>query len=455
VGPKQRSQGGILNVTINGSGYVGLVTGACLAEVGNDVLCVDIDPVRVERLKTGEVPIFEPGLTEMVERGLAAGRLSFSTDVAAGVDHAQIIFIAVGTPSGADGGADLSAVRAVAQSVGRHMRDETIVVTKSTVPVGTADEVRAIVAGELAERDLDVHFDVVSNPEFLREGAAINDFMRPDRIVVGSDHPRSIAALKDLYAPFNRNHDRMIVMSVRSAEFTKYAANVMLATRISLMNELANLGERIGVDIDEVRVGVGSDPRIGYAYLYPGVGYGGSCLPKDIRALEWTAASVDFDAELLRAVESVNRRQRRIVVEKARRHFGGDLAGKTFALWGLAFKPDTDDMREAPSLDVMQGLWQEGAQVRAFDPEAMAEAARIVGVRPDLRLCDSKEEALVGADALVILTEWREFRSPDFDRIRSELRQPVIFDGRNLYDPKRMEREGIAYYGIGRGVVPE
>ncbi len=440
-----------MNVTIFGSGYVGLVTGACLAEVGNHVLCVDIDPVRVERLRAGEVPIFEPGLTEMVERGLESDRLAFTTDLAAGVHHGEVLFVAVGTPSADDGGADLRAVRSVAETIGGAMTEPKIVVNKSTVPVGTADEVRGIIAARLAARGVEIGFDVVSNPEFLREGAAVGDFMRPDRIVVGSDAPHSIEVLRELYAPFNRSHDRMIVMGVRSAEFAKYAANVMLATRISLMNELANLGERLGVDIEEVRVGIGSDPRIGYSYLYPGAGYGGSCLPKDVRALEWTARQAEFDAELLRAVGSVNDRQRRTLFDKVVRHFGPDLSGKTFALWGLSFKPDTDDMREAPSRTVMEALWEAGATVRAFDPEAMEETARIYGTRPDLVLCESREEALIGADALLVLTEWREFRSPDFDEIRAALRQPVIFDGRNIYDPKRMARDGFVYYGIGRG----
>jgi UDPglucose 6-dehydrogenase len=442
-----------LNVTIFGSGYVGLVTGACLAEVGNDVLCVDIDPVRVERLRAGEVPIFEPGLEEMVEAGLAAGRLAFSTDLVAGVTHGEALFVAVGTPSAADGGADLGAVRSVAETIGAAMTEPKIVVTKSTVPVGTADEVRAVVAAGLAARGLEVGFDVVSNPEFLREGAAVNDFMRPDRIVIGSEDPRSIELLRELYAPFNRHHDRMIVMGVRSAEFAKYAANAMLATRISLMNELANLGERLGVDIEEVRAGIGSDPRIGYSYLYAGCGYGGSCLPKDVRALEWTAREAGHDAQILRAVGGVNDRQQRRLFEKVAGHYGGDLRGRVFALWGLAFKPDTDDMREAPSRAVMEALWEAGAAVQAFDPEAMEETARIYGARPDLKLCESKEEALEGADALLILTEWREFRSPDVDQIRAALREPLVFDGRNLYDPKRMARDGIVYHGIGRGVA--
>jgi UDPglucose 6-dehydrogenase len=442
-----------VDVAIFGSGYVGLVTGACLAEVGNQVLCVDIDPARVERLRRGEVPIFEPGLEEMVASGLADGRLAFTDDLAAGVRHGDVLFVAVGTPSDNEGGADLGAVRSVAATVGDAMERPTVVVNKSTVPVGTADAVREIVAARLAARGLDIPFDVVSNPEFLREGAAVADFMRPDRIVVGSDDPRSIALLRELYKPFNRNHDRMMVMGVRSAEFTKYAANVMLATRISLMNELANLGERLGVDIEEVRVGIGSDPRIGYSYLYPGCGYGGSCLPKDVRALGWTAREAGFEAELLHAVGAVNDRQRSVLFDKVVAHFGPDLSGRTFALWGLAFKPDTDDMREAPSRAVMEALWGAGATVRAFDPEAMDETARLYGERPDLVLCANRDEALAGADALLVLTEWREFRSPDFAAIRAMLRQPVIFDGRNLYDPRRLAQEGFVHYGIGRGTA--
>ncbi|MCC6312547.1 MAG: UDP-glucose/GDP-mannose dehydrogenase family protein [Thermomicrobiales bacterium] len=443
-----------MNVTIFGSGYVGLVTGACLAEVGNQVLCVDIDERRVERLRDGDVPIFEPDLPELVRSGLEAGRLMFSTDLAGGVGHGDVLFVAVGTPSGPDGDADLRAVRSVAGTVGDALERDAVVVIKSTAPVGTVDLVRRIVADRLAVRAATVEFDVVANPEFLREGVAVADFMRPDRIVVGSDNPRSIERLRELYAPFNRSHDRMIVMGVRSAEFTKYAANVMLATRISLMNELANLGERLGVDIEEVRIGVGSDPRIGYAYLYPGCGYGGSCLPKDVRALLGTARRVGFDAELLRAVDAVNERQRRTLFDKVVDHFGDDLTGKVFAVWGLAFKPETDDMREAPSQAMLDALWGAGATVRAFDPQAMGEAARVFGPRPDLALCQSRDEALVGADALLVLTEWREFRSPDFDAIKGALRHPVVFDGRNLYDPRRLARAGFAHYGIGRGTEP-
>ncbi len=442
---------GSLNVTIFGSGYVGLVTGACLAEVGNDVLCVDIDQARVDRLCQGEVPIFEPGLEEMVGRNLTSGHLSFTSDAQAGVDHGSILFVAVGTPPRADGSADLAAVQSVARSVGAKMPDKKIVITKSTVPVGTADEVRALIAEELRARGAEIPFEVVSNPEFLREGAAVDDFMRPDRIIIGSDSEDVISVLRELYAPFNRNHERILTMDPRSAEFTKYAANTMLAARISLMNEFANLSERLGVDIERVRIGIGSDPRIGYAYLYPGCGYGGSCFPKDVRALERTAAALDYDAGMLRAIEAVNQNQKQRLFEKVERHYGGQLRGRIFALWGLAFKPDTDDMREAPSRTLMEALWAAGATVQAFDPTAMQEAGRIYGERSDLRYCESKEAALQDADALIIVTEWREFRSPDFGAISAALAEPVIFDGRNLYDPRRMEHEGIRYYGIGRG----
>jgi len=439
-----------LKVTVFGSGYVGLVTAACLADVGNDVLGVDIDQGRIARLRRGELPIVEPGLEEMVRHNLAAGHLAFTVDAREGIDHARVVFVAVGTPPSADGSADLGAVRAVARGIGAGMAAEKIVVTKSTVPVGTADEIRRLIGEELARRGLDLPVHVVSNPEFLREGAAVDDFVRPDRIIVGSDSPAAVEALRELYAPFNRNHDRMLVMDVRSAEFTKYAANTMLATRISLMNEFATLAEKLGVDIERVRVGVGSDPRIGYAYLYPGCGYGGSCFPKDVRALERTAAAAGYDAELLRAVQAVNDRQKQRLVEKIHDRFGADLRGRVFALWGLAFKPDTDDMREAPSRAVMEGLWAAGAAVQAFDPAAMAEAARLYGERPDLRLCETKEAALAGADALVVVTEWREFRSPDFAAIKAALRQPVIVDGRNLYDPRRLAEQGFYYAAIGR-----
>jgi UDPglucose 6-dehydrogenase len=440
-----------MRLTIFGSGYVGLVTGVCFAEVGNHVLCVDVDERKVEMLKRGESPIYEPGLDELLKKNIAAGRLTFTTSAEEGVKHGLFQFIAVGTPPDEDGSADMRYVLAVAESIGKHINEYRIVVDKSTVPVGTADRVKAKIAETLKVRGAAMEFDVVSNPEFLKEGAAIADFMKPDRIVVGTDNPRTGELLKALYDPFTRNHDRMIVMDVRSAELTKYAANAMLATKISFMNELANLAERVGADIEKVRRGIGSDPRIGYQFIYPGCGYGGSCFPKDVQALERSARDCEFDAPLLQAVESVNRRQKAVLFQKISRHFGGDLRGKTFALWGLAFKPNTDDMREAPSRSLMEALWQAGAKVRAYDPVAIEEARRIYGDRADLELVQNAEEALTGADALAIATEWQEFRSPDFDSLRAKLKQPVIFDGRNLYDPNFLKQFGFIYYGIGRG----
>jgi UDPglucose 6-dehydrogenase len=440
-----------VKVTVFGSGYVGLVTGACFAEAGNHVVCVDIDAGKVERLKQGEIPIHEPGLDEIVRRNHQKGRLRFTTSAEEGIAHGLFQFIAVGTPPGEDGSADLSHVLAVAETIGRHMADYRIVVDKSTVPVGTADKVRERIEHTLAERAVKVEFDVVSNPEFLKEGAAVGDFMKPDRVIVGTDNPRTAELLKTLYDPFTRNHERMIVMDVRSAELTKYAANAMLATKISFMNEVANLAERMGADIEKVRVGIGSDPRIGYSFIYPGAGYGGSCFPKDVKALVHSAGELDFDAELLKAVEAVNRRQKQLLFRKVRAYFKGDLAGRTVALWGLAFKPNTDDMREAPSRELMEALWAAGAKVRAYDPVAMDEARRIYGARADLVLTASSEAALEGADALVVMTEWQEFRSPDFDLIRDSLKHPVVFDGRNLYDPSLLRTFGIVYHAIGRG----
>ncbi|HET7308256.1 MAG TPA: UDP-glucose/GDP-mannose dehydrogenase family protein [Gammaproteobacteria bacterium] len=439
-----------MNITIFGSGYVGLVTGACFADVGNHVLCVDVAADKVARLNRGDVPIHEPGLEKLIHRNAEAGRLKFTTDIAAGVAHGLFQFIAVGTPPDEDGSADLQYVLAVARSIGEHMRDFKLVVDKSTVPVGTADRVRETIAGVLAERGADVDFDVVSNPEFLKEGAAIDDFMKPDRIVVGVERERSIELLENLYAPFNRNHNRMIVMDVRSAELTKYAANAMLATKISFMNEMANIADHVGADIEKVRIGIGSDPRIGYHFIYPGAGYGGSCFPKDVRALERTARQYAYDGRLLAAVEQINDDQKKILFSKIEKHFGGNLNGRTIALWGLAFKPNTDDMREAPSRVLMEALWEAGARVRAFDPEAMGETRRLYGERDDLALCDSADEACAGADALVLMTEWRPFRSPDFDGIKAALTEPVIFDGRNVYDPEYLRGAGFAYYGIGR-----
>jgi UDPglucose 6-dehydrogenase len=439
-----------MRITIFGSGYVGLVTGACLADAGNHVLCVDVDEQKTAMLKRGEVPIHEPGLDSLIKRSADAGRLRFTTNAYEGVEHGLFQLIAVGTPPDEDGSADLRYVLAVAHTIGDHMTDYKVVVTKSTVPVGTADKVRGAVRESLNKRRAAVEFDMVSNPEFLKEGAAIADFMKPDRVVIGTDSDRATELLRSLYEPFTRNRDRMIVMDLRSAELTKYAANAMLATKISFMNELANLAERFGADIESVRIGLGSDPRIGYAFIYPGVGYGGSCFPKDVQALQRSAQEVGYDASILAAVESVNSRQKQVLFTKIKAHFG-DLRGKTIAIWGLAFKPNTDDMREAASRVLMESLWSAGAKVRAYDPVAMPECRRLYGSRADLALCDTGPETLEGADALAIVTEWQEFRSPDFDQIKGALRSPVIFDGRNLYDPAHMAMAGFSYYAIGRG----
>jgi UDPglucose 6-dehydrogenase len=440
-----------MRVTIFGSGYVGLVTGACLADAGNDVLCVDVDAKKIEGLKQGVIPIHEPGLDALIKTNFEAERLKFTTSAAEGVAHGQLQLIAVGTPPDEDGSADLKYVLAVARSIGEHMTEYKVVVTKSTVPVGTADKVGAAVAESLQKRKAEVEFDVVSNPEFLKEGAAIEDFMRPDRVVVGADNPRVTELLRALYEPFTRSREKVIVMDVKSAELTKYAANAMLATKISFMNELANLAERFGADIEKVRVGIGSDSRIGYHFIYPGLGYGGSCFPKDVQALGRSARGVNYEPKLLDAVESVNNAQKRVLFDKITKHYGANLAGKTFAVWGLAFKPGTDDMREAPSRVLLEALWKAGAKVRAFDPAAAKEAKRIWGERADLTLTSRAREALDGADALVIVTEWKEFRSPDFDHLKKTLKAPVIFDGRNLYDPVSMKKQGFSYYAIGRG----
>ena len=439
-----------MKVTIFGSGYVGLVTGACLAEVGNKVMCVDVDPAKIDLLNSGGVPIYEPGLSEMVQRNRAAGRLKFTTDAKTGVDFAQLQFIAVGTPPDEDGSADLQYVLAVAQSVAEHMTDFKIVVDKSTVPVGTGDKVAQRIRDTLEKRGAEIDFDVVSNPEFLKEGAAISDFMKPDRIVVGTENPRSIDTMRQLYAPFNRNHERLLFMDLRSAELTKYAANAMLATKISFMNELSNIAEILGADIEKVRIGIGSDPRIGFQFIYPGCGYGGSCFPKDVQALEKTALGVGYQPDLLHAVESVNKKQKGLLFRKISDYFDGQLAGKTIALWGLAFKPNTDDMRAASSRTLMEALWDAGARVRAFDPVAHEEAQRIYGGRSDLVICSNADEALEDADVLAVVTEWIEFRSPDFDDIRNKLRFPAIFDGRNIYDPDAVTAAGITHYSIGR-----
>ena len=439
-----------MNVTVFGSGYVGLVTGACLAEVGNHVLCVDIDADKVAALKQGRVPIFEPGLSDLIAGNMRAGRIDFTTDAEAGVNHGLFQFIAVGTPPDEDGSADLRHVLAVADTIGSHMHEHRIVINKSTVPVGTGDQVRARIAERLRQRGVEIGFDIVSNPEFLKEGAALDDFMKPDRIVVGTDSADTADLLRELYAPFNRNHERMLVMDIRSAELTKYAANALLATKISFMNELSNIADRLGANIEKVRIGIGSDPRIGYHFIYPGCGYGGSCFPKDVQALERTAAQVGYEASLLQAVEAVNNRQKGIVFAKLDEHFGGDLKGRTIALWGLAFKPNTDDMRAAPSRALIDALWQRGARVRAHDPEAMDEARRIYGDSADLELVDDPYAALDGADALVVVTEWNIFRSPELEQLQKRLKHPVVVDGRNLYDPARMREAGFSYYSIGR-----
>jgi UDPglucose 6-dehydrogenase len=439
-----------MKITIFGSGYVGLVTGACLADAGNHVLCVDIDARKTEMLQRGEVPIHEPRLAAMVRRGAAAGRLRFTISAAEGIDHGRFQLIAVGTPPDEDGSADLRHVIAVARTIGEHMTDYKLVITKSTVPVGTADKVRDAVAAALLQRGATIEFDTVSNPEFLKEGAAIADFMKPDRVIVGSSSTRATDMMRTLYEPFTRNRDRMIVMDIRSAELTKYAANAMLATKISFMNEVANLAELVGADIEQVRVGIGADPRIGYSFIYPGVGYGGSCFPKDVKALARSGKEVGYETGILHAVEAVNGRQKRVLFNKIQAHFG-NLRGKTIALWGLAFKPNTDDMREAPSRVLIEALWEAGASVRAYDPVAIPETRKIYRARADLALCDSSAQALEGADALAIVTEWQEFRSPDFDYIKETLKTPAIFDGRNLYDPAHMARMGFSYYAIGRG----
>jgi len=448
----RQSKGNVrMRLTIFGTGYVGLVTGACFAESGNHVCCVDVDEAKIDALNRGEIPIYEPGLAELVEQNTHAGRLRFTTDAAAGVDHGVIIFIAVGTPPNEDGSSDLRHVETVARTIGAHLSKPALVVDKSTVPVGTADMVRYSIQEELDRRGVNPSFDVVSNPEFLKEGAAIDDFMRPDRIVVGAENADSIELMRQLYHPFNRNHNRIIVMDTRSAELTKYAANAMLATKISFMNEIANIAERTGANIESVRIGIGSDSRIGYDFIYAGIGYGGSCFKKDIRALQNTALNYDYDTQLLAAVEDVNKRQQRILLDKILDHFDGKVKDKTFAIWGLAFKPKTDDIRDAASRVIMEGLWAAGARVRAYDPEAMDTTKAKYGERDDLQLCETRDDALKGADALVICTEWRQFKSPDWDTMRIELSEHLIFDGRNIYDPARVAREGFVYYGIGLG----
>jgi UDPglucose 6-dehydrogenase len=444
-----------LKITVIGTGYVGLVSGACLAEMGNDVLCVDVDNRKIAQLERGEIPIYEPGLREMVQRNAAAGRLHFTTDTERGVHFGTIQFIAVGTPPNEDGSADMQHVLAAARTIGRNMTDYKVLVDKSTVPVGTASLVRQTVAQALAERGVEVPFSVVSNPEFLKEGAAVEDFMRPDRIIIGADHDdeRAIHLMRAIYAPFQRNRERLLVMDVHSAELTKYAANAMLATRISFMNEIALLAERVGADVEQVRRGIGSDPRIGHHFLYAGCGYGGSCFPKDVRALIKSASDAGHDLAVLNAVQAANEAQKRVLGRKIVGRFGSDLAGRTFAVWGLAFKPETDDMREAPSRVLITELLQRGAAVRAHDPAAMDQARQIFGDPPGLGFAASPMEALAGADALVIVTEWKAFRSPDFEAIRQQLKQPVIVDGRNLFEPAIVRAAGLEYLPIGRAAT--
>ena len=441
-----------MKVTVFGIGYVGLVQAAVMAEVGHDVVCIDIDQEKVDKLKLGHIPIYEPGLTPLVTSNYEAGRVDFTTDAARGVEHGEVIFIAVGTPPDEDGSADLKYVLAVAETIATYMQSHKVVINKSTVPVGTADKVKAKIDATLLAADKSVTYDVVSNPEFLKEGAAVNDCMRPDRIILGTDSESAEKKLRELYSPFNRNHDKIIVMDVRSAELTKYAANCMLATKISFMNEMSNLAEIFGADIENVRRGIGSDPRIGYQFIYPGCGYGGSCFPKDVQALARSASAAGYTARVLEAVEEVNYAQKEKLFEYISRHFSGDLEGKTVALWGLSFKPNTDDMREASSRVLMEKLWNAGATVRAYDPEAMEETQRIYGSRKDLSLMGTKESALEGADFLIICTEWQSFKAPNFELIREKLSVPLIFDGRNLFEPQLMLEYGLHYYAIGRGL---
>ncbi len=439
-----------MRITVFGTGYVGLVTGTCFADEGNEVICVDIDQGKIDLLNQGQTPIYEPGLDELVKRNSDGGRLLFTTDAEKGVNHAEIIFIAVGTPENADGSADLQYVLSVAKTIGIYLNEYKVVVDKSTVPVGTGDKVESVIQGCLKDRGIDIEFDVVSNPEFLKEGAAIQDFIKPDRVVIGADYGRAAHIMRDLYGPFQLSRDRMLIMDRKSAELTKYAANVMLATKVSLMNELSNVAEAVGADIEMVRRGIGADQRIGYHFIYPGCGFGGSCFPKDVAAISNTADGLGCDTPIIDGVLKVNSHQKMVIPNKIIKHFG-ELKGRTFALWGLSFKPDTDDMREAPSRVLMEFLWKNGAKVRVYDPEAMGETKKIYGERKDLHLCDSSIQAVEEAEALIIMTEWRLFRNPDFNEIKKKLIQPVIFDGRNIYDPNEMTELGITYYGIGRG----
>lgn len=442
-----------MKVTFYGIGYVGLVQAAVLADAGHDVCCVDVDSAKIENLKNGIIPIYEPGLTPIVQDNFASGRLHFTTDAEFGVDFGELQFIAVGTPPDEDGSADLKYVLKVAETIATYMTSNKVIINKSTVPVGTADKVSAKITSVLNELGIEqLDFSVVSNPEFLKEGSAVADCKRPDRIIIGTDSNDAEELMRELYAPFNRNHEKIIVMDIKSAELTKYAANCMLATKISFMNEMANIAERVGADIENVRHGIGSDPRIGYQFIYPGCGYGGSCFPKDVQALVQTADAIGYESEILKAVEAVNYRQKNKLFEYITKHFGENLEGKTFAIWGLSFKPNTDDMRAASSIVLMEALWKAGAKVQAYDPEAMEETQRICGNNTNLTLLGTKEAALKGADALVICTEWQNFRAPDFELIKESLSTPVIFDGRNMFEPSRMKKKGFDYYCIGRGL---
>ncbi len=440
-----------MKITVFGTGYVGLVTGACLADVGHSVVCVDIDQDKIDKLKQGVIPIFEPGIEDVVKRCMAEGTLNFTTSAAEGVTHGTVQFIAVGTPPDEDGAADLQYVVAVAKTIGQHMNGYKVIVDKSTVPVGTAEKVQTAVAAELSARGESIEFDVCSNPEFLKEGSALEDFTKGARIIVGTNSEKVREHMSELYAPYMRNHNKLMFMDIRAAEFTKYAANAMLATKISFMNEMSQLAERLGVDIEHVREGIGSDPRIGYHFIYPGCGYGGSCFPKDVKALARSATDIGYHPELLLAVENVNERQKSILFSKVENAFDGDLSGKTIAIWGLSFKPNTDDMREAPSRNLMESLWASGAKVKAFDPEAMEECKRIYGNRDDLTLCEHRNQTVEGADALVICTEWKAFRTVDFNWLKSQLNFSVIVDGRNLYSPDDAKAAGFLYFAVGRG----
>lgn len=439
-----------MRITIFGSGYVGLVTGTCLAEVGHNVVCVDLDDKKIENLNRGIVPIYEPGLSEKILENMQAGRIHFTTDPKIGISHGKVIFIAVGTPPDADGSADISAVLNVAQTIAVNMMEQKLIVVKSTVPVGSVDQVRNVIERRLTEDERRIEFDVASNPEFLKEGSAIDDFKKPDRIIIGIDNERSADILYEIYAPFNRRSDRIIKMDIRSAELTKYAANAMLATKISFINELSNIADALNADIEQVRVGIGSDQRIGYHFIYPGIGYGGSCFPKDVKALATMGKKNGIPMHLIEAVEDVNRRQKLILAEKILKHFNGDISGKTFAMWGLSFKPHTDDMREAPSRIIMEELWKNGAIIQAYDPKAIEECRRLYNTRDDLVLCSKASDALNNADALIIATEWQEFQAFDIDELKIRMKKIVIFDGRNIYDPKRQKELGIKYYGVGR-----